>query len=172
MNIWHAFDRRLMSGNQGLIRRTICLPNDFHRVPVLPSRVSMSRSAPGADVLARRRTLRAVSRSHQQSGAATRGHWCARLIIKTTTRVCRRRLKIAHSLATSWESLRVGNQGITRTRANRRYSISKSAAEPGLSVPIRLCPEIRTVCLWRVIQDDRCASIKMTRDHAASGSCR
>jgi hypothetical protein len=25
--------------------------------------------------------------------------------------------------------------------------------------------------LWRVIQDDRCASIKMTRDHAASGSC-
>ncbi len=26
--------------------------------------------------------------------------------------------------------------------------------------------------VWRVIQDDRCASIKMTRDHAASGSCR
>ena len=32
--------------------------------------------------------------------------------------------------------------------------------------------DTRGVLLWRVIQDDRCASIKMTRYHAASGSCR
>jgi hypothetical protein len=47
----------------------------------------------------------------------------ARLIIKPATRVCRRRSKIARSLAAPWEPLRVGNKAITRPRPLGRYSI-------------------------------------------------
>lgn len=54
------------------------------------SRVFMSKSARGVVEPARRQTLPAVSRSHQQSDAVTRGHWCARPTIKAAAEVCRR----------------------------------------------------------------------------------
>jgi|SRR5271165_1764719 len=94
----------------------------------------MNRLGPAADELARRRTLREANRCHQLNGAVTLGHWCARPIIKTAGRVCRRRVKIAHSLATARESLRVGNEAITRSRHKGRYSILKSGTEPATTL--------------------------------------